>query len=382
MKITKENVKAILFIALCIILMFAVIWHFEGLVALGANLLAVIEPILIGACIAFIINIPMSFIEKKLFSFLLKPNKKGLCHPRFARLFSLVLSLALFIGAIALLLLVIIPQVIETISVIIASIPSFTERAIKFSQEYLDRFNISAQRITEVLLDGKELLTTVSSFLKQNLSTFILSATNIGSSVLSGVISGFLGLFISIYFLFDKEKILLQIKRLFAAILSKKTFNRLAHIVEISNNSFIHFISGQVLEAIILGLLCFSGMLIFGFPYAPVISVLIGVLALVPILGAWLGGIISALLILISNPIKAFWFIVFFLILQQLEGNLIYPRVVGKQVGLPGVWVLLSIVIGSNILGAAGALIAVPIASVAYILLSELVIKRESMKND
>ena len=377
MKITKENVKTILFIALCIILMFALLWHLDGLLQLIGKLFTVIKPVIIGFCMAFIFNIPMSFLEQKAFGFLLKPDKRGKTHARLARLISVLLTLILFLGAIALLLLVIIPQVVDTVSAILSSIPAFTERAIVFSQEFLARFDISSQNITEFLLGGKELLTTIGEFINQNLNSLLLSAKDIGTSVISGVVSVLLGLFIAIYFLFDKEKMFLQIKRLFSALLSQKTFSKLAHIVRLSGRSFTHFISGQFIEAIILGCLCFSGMLIFGFPYASVISVLIGTCALIPILGAWIGGAVSALLILISNPIKALWFIVFLLVLQQIEGNLIYPRVVGKQVGLPGVWVLLSIVIGTNILGAFGALLAVPVASVVYVLLSEFVAARE-----
>lgn len=377
MKITKDNIKAILFIALCIILMFAVLWHLDGLLQLVGKLFTVIEPIIIGFCMAFVFNIPMSFLEQKVFAFLLKPDKKGKTHEKLARLISVLLTLIIFIGTIALLLLVIIPQVIDTVTVIISSIPAFTERAITFTQELLSRFDISSHSVTEFLLDGKEFLTTAGEFIKQNLNSFLLSARDIGTSVVSGVISVFLGMFIAIYFLLDKEKMFVQIRRLFFALLSPTAYSNLAHIVALSGKSFTNFISGQFIEAIILGCLCFSGMLVFDFPYALVISVLVGVSALIPILGAWIGGGISALLILINSPVKALWFLVFFIVLQQLENNLIYPRVVGKQVGLPGVWVLLAIVIGTNIMGAFGAILAVPLASVIYVLLSEFVASRE-----
>lgn len=377
MKITKENVKTILFIAFCIIMLFAVIWHLEGLVELLLKLFAVVRPVIVGFCIAFVFNIPMSFFERKLFGFMLRPNKKGKTHKTLARLFSVLLSIISFALAITLLFLFIIPQIVDTVSSIIARIPAFTQRAIDTTTTFFARFDIDAKNVTQMLLGGEEALTEIGNFIKTNLSSFLLSATHFGTSVVSGVVTTILGIFIATYFMFDKEKILGQIRRFFKSIIREKTFRYLAHVVEVSSRAFSNFISGQFLESLILAILCFIGMLIFGFPYALVVSVLVGVTAIVPILGAWLGGGIAALLMLIYDPIKALSFIIFFLILQQIEGNLIYPRVVGSQVGLPGVWVLLSIVIGSNIIGPIGALLAVPIASVLYVLLSEFVKSRE-----
>lgn len=377
MKISKENVKTILFIAFCITMLFALIWHFEGLVELLLKLFAVVRPVIVGFCIAFVFNIPMSFFERKLFGFMLRPNKKGKTHKTLARLFSVLLAILTFAAAVSLLFLFIIPQIVDTVSSIITRIPAFTQRAIEFTQNFLSRFNIDAKNVTQMLLGGEEALTEVGNFIKNNLSSVLLSATHFGTSVVSGVVTAFLGIFIATYFMFDKEKILGQIRRFFKSIISEKTFGYLAHVVEVSSKAFSNFISGQVLEALILATLCFIGMLIFGFPYPLVVSVLVGVTAIVPILGAWLGGGIAALLILIYDPVKALSFIVYFLILQQIEGNLIYPRVVGSQVGLPGVWVLLAIIIGSNVIGPVGALVAVPLASVIYVLLAEFVKKRE-----
>ena len=209
---------------------------------------------------------------------------------------------------------------------------------------------------------------------------FLQSAKTIGGSVVSVVINVVLSIFIAFYFLLQKDLIINQCQRLAGAVLSQKVYNKTARILNLSNRAFANFISGQFIEAIILGVLCFIGMLIFRFPYPEVVAVLVGVSALIPILGAWLGGGISAVLILINNPIKALWFLVFLVVLQQLESNLIYPRVVGKQVGLPGVWVLLAVVIGTGVYGAFGALLAVPVASVAYTLLSDFVAYRNERK--
>ncbi len=385
MKISKENIKIILGMALCIILMFAIVWNLGTFLKFLGLVLTVLTPVIIGFCIAFILNIIMSFIEPKLFGFMLKPDKKGRTYKKIARLLSIIITLVVFVGAIALLMFFIIPQVIQTITAIVAGIPAFAERAIVFCQKYLDNFGITSDQITELVLDGRDFLTTVGNFLKNNMNSFIMSATSIGTSLVSGLTSTFLGIFVAIYFMFDKEQIISQISRLFRALLKPQIYKKSAHIIEVSSKSFSNFISGQCIEAVILGVLCFIGMIIFRIPYAPVISVLIGVCALIPILGAWIGTAISFLLILIADPVKAVWFVVYILVLQQVEGNLIYPRVVGKQVGLPGVWVILTIVVGTGVMGPFGALLAVPVASVAYALVLEYVLafeKKEKIKND
>lgn len=378
MKISKENVKTILFIALCIILMCVVVMRFDVVLGFVSVALSVVKPIIIGFCIAFVLNLLMSFIERKIFGFMLKPNKKGKTYKGFARLFSVLLTFVIFCGAIALLLFFIMPQVIETITAIISSIPAFTEKAIVFSKDYLERFNITSEQIREFLLNSQNLITTVGNFLKDNINTFLQSVTTFGTSLVSGIVSTLLGIFVAIYFLFDKEKLLIQMKRLFKAVLKPHVFEKVVHITHVSSKSFSNFISGQLMESLILGVLCFFGMLIFKIPYAPVVSVTIGVCALIPILGAWIGTAISFVLILIVNPVKALWFVVFIIVLQQIEGNLIYPRVVGKQVGLPGVWVLIAVVVGSGLMGAIGTLLAVPATSVVYTLVGEYVRKKEN----
>ena len=223
-------------------------------------------------------------------------------------------------------------------------------------------------------------MTKVGNFIKNNLNGFLKSASVIGGSVVSVVANIFLSLFIAIYLLTGKEMIINQCRRLAGALFSDKIYNRISRVMSLSNKAFANFISGQFIEAIILGVLCFLGMLIFRFPYPAVVGVLVGVSALIPILGAWIGGGLSAILILINNPIKALWFLVFLIVLQQLEGNFIYPRVVGRQVGLPGVWVLMAVIIGNGVYGALGALMAVPIASVVYTLLSDFTAYRSELK--
>lgn len=376
MKLSKELTKKILFISFCIILMLTIALNIGALLNWTSSIVTLLTPIIGGFCLAFIINIVMKLFEEKIFVFL-KKYKKG---KKFLRPLSLTCALLVFLLAITIILLVIIPQVRETTQSIIAGFPAFSERALEFIENTLEHFDITHERITEILLGGEELMTKISNFIKDNITGVLQSAKTIGGSVVSVIANLFLSIFIAIYLLIEKDMIINQCQRLANAVFSQKAYNKICRVLNLSNRAFSNFISGQFIEAIILGILCFIGMLIFRFPYAAVVAVLVGVSALIPILGAWIGGGLSAILILINNPIKALWFLVFLVILQQLENNLIYPRVVGKQVGLPGVWVLLAVITGNGLYGALGALMAVPVASVLYTLLSDFVAYRNEVK--
>lgn len=376
MKISKELTKTILFISFCIILMLTVALNIAGVFDWISAVIGVLSPVIAGFCIAFILNIVMKLFEERVFIFL-KKSKTG---ETLIRPLSITAAFLLFIGVITLILLVIIPQVRETAQSIIAGFPAFTDRALEFIENLLERFDITHERIAEILLGGEELMTKIGNFVKDNIAGFLQSARVIGGSVVTVIANAFLSVFIAIYLLTEKDMIINQCQRLAGAVFSQKVYNRLCRVLNLSNRAFSNFISGQFIEAVILGVLCFIGMLIFRFPYAPVVAMLVGVSALIPILGAWIGGGLSAILILINNPIKALWFLVFLVILQQLENNLIYPRVVGHKVGLPGVWVLISVVIGNGLFGALGALMAVPVASVVYTLLSDFTAYRNEVK--
>jgi predicted PurR-regulated permease PerM len=255
--------------------------------------------------------------------------------------------------------------------------PTFIVETRDWLEDLLYNFNISQDVIPEISIDWNGAIEAIKTWFNDSYSVIFNDAVSTTTSIFGGVFDGIFSLMISVYVLAQKEKIGRFMKRVINSFFPEKCADVIHHICAQTYFSFTRFIGGQLTEAIILGVLCYIGMLIFGFPYPLVVSVLVGVTAIVPILGAWLGGGIAALLILIYDPVKALSFIVYFLILQQIEGNLIYPRVVGSQVGLPGVWVLLAIIIGSNVIGPVGALVAVPLASVIYVLLAEFVKKRE-----
>jgi len=189
----------------------------------------------------------------------------------------------------------------------------------------------------------------------------------------SGVINLFMGFVFAIYMLLQKEKLIKQFKKLFKAYLPEDKSRKLFYIGTITNDTFKKFFGGQFIEAVLLGILCFIGMTIFKMPYALTISVVIGVTALIPVFGAFFGTIIGAILILAVNPTQAFWFVIYIVVIQQIDGNFIYPKVVGDSVGLPGIWVMLAVIVGGNSLGIVGMLIGVPVASIVYKLVKEYV---------
>ena len=375
----KNNTKRILLISAAIILMLTISFNIIAVWTAVKSFFVILKPVIIGFCIAFVLNLIMRLFERYVYKGLSKPEKP---RKSLVRALSLVSTIIAALIAVALVLLVIIPQVIKTCNSIVATFPAFANRATVFVRDLLERFDVKPERITELILGGEAFFDKVADFAKSNFNGVIKSVVSIGGSVVSVMSDVAFGLFIAIYFLADKDRVVRQCKRLVRAILKPSQYKTVSHIGHVAGKSFSNFLSGQFLEALILGFLCFIGMLIFRFPYAPVISVLVGVTALIPIVGAWAGGGISAVLILTNSPVQALWFLLFFIVLQQIEGNFIYPKVVGKQVGLPGVWVLIAVVFGTGIFGAGGALLSVPLAAVVYALTSEFVAARETERQE
>lgn len=373
----KLSTKRILLLSAAIIAMLAIALNIGILFELVNNVLAVLRPVMIGCVVAFILNILASFYKRRVFCRLSSAKKD---RKKLIWVLSILATFFTALVIIALVLLVIIPQIINTINSIIDGFPAFADRTIKFSSGLLARFDVSPKSITDFVLGGEAFLEKLMNFANNNLKDFAKSVVEIGSVVISGLSDILFGVFIAAYLLFDKNRVLRQCRRLSRAVLKPSAYERVSHIARVSNKSFSSFIGGQFIEAVILALLCLVGMLIFGFPYAPAVAVLIGITALVPIVGAWIGAGVSFFLILIVSPVKALWFLVFYIVLQQIETNFIYPKVVGMQVGLPGIWVLISVVIGTGLFGAVGALVAVPATSVIYTLVSEYVSDKEKSK--
>ena len=241
--------------------------------------------------------------------------------------------------------------------------------------EFLENYNFT---LPEISLDVAKLTQIAKEIISDYGSNVLDTTVNVTASIVSAIVDIVLGFVFAIYLLAQKEKLGNQTERATKAVLGPQRAEKLVDITSLTNGVFTKFVTGQLTEACIIGVLCFIGMLIFRMPYAAIISVLVGFTALVPIFGAFIGTGVGAFLILLESPAKAFWFIVFIIVLQQLEGNLIYPRVVGKSVGLPGIWVLAAVTIGGGLFGVLGMLFSVPICSVLYVLFKEFVNKKNN----
>lgn len=367
---TKENKKDLIkLIIFAVVLIFAFIhikeiWNFLGFI------LQLIMPFILGIVIAFVLNILINLIEKKL----LNKAKMG---DKSKRTISLLLSFAIVFTFIVVLLLLIIPQLKNTVELFVDNMPMYEENV----KELLDKFNINPEIVTEIEEGVKNFGTVVIEFIKNNTDHILEVTLGVASNVISIIVNTVIALVFAIYLLVQKEKLLSQLNKVLKAYLPLNKVSKIRDIAKLSNRICANFVSGQCLEAVIIGVLCFIGMLILGIPYAATISVLIGVTALIPVYGAFIGTIFGAFLIFMVSPIKALIFIIFIIILQQFEGNLIYPKVVGKSVGLPGIWVFVAVTIGASLAGIVGMLISVPIVSILYSILATDVNYRINAKN-
>ena len=284
---------------------------------------------------------------------------------------SIVCSLLITLGVLIVLLLIILPQLVEAVAAVLARMPGYVTELIAWIDRLLEPFGFSLSEQLEGI-DWTKVFSDIGTMLSQGMNEILSAAgtaANVGTSIVSGVIDVVFSVIIAVYVLAQKERIGRFVHRCILAFMPRRVGSGFIRICSMAAETFSNFIGGQLTDSCILGLLCFIGMTIFRFPYANVISVVIGVTSLVPLVGAFVGVIIGALLILTVEPIKSLLFIVFILVLQQIEGNLIYPKIVGKAVGLPGVIVLSAVLVGGNIAGIIGGLCAVPVSAVLYTLL-------------
>ena len=375
MELNRRNMFRI---ALLITFGIAVFWVFENFSAAKATffwVLSLFTPFLIGACIAFILNVPMRAIERHLW-----PNAKPPIAQKLRRPAAMALTLLCFFGVFGILVFLIVPELIRTASSISAQIPLFLTKI----EELFDNINQKLPQITgqasSVNLNLEKTIESFFSMLGGSVSMLTTGLFRFVSLLFGGAAKAVFGIIFAFYLLAQKETLSGQFQRVLTAYNQEKLLGRLTHIGELTNRTFSNFLTGQCLEALILGSLFFVSMTLFRMPYALLISVLIAVTALIPIVGAFIGCIVGALLILVQNPIQAIWFVVWFLVLQQIEGNLIYPHVVGSSVGLPGLWVLFAVTVGGAVGGIIGMFVSVPICSVLYALGKEEVRRRLSLK--
>ena len=371
----EKNKKTIMeLILFTVIIVFACInisyiWTFIKYV------IAILMPFIVGAMIAFVLNVLLNVVENKLFKKLNKKNSK--VWKKIKRPVSLITTFIIIIAILALILGLIIPQLQNTVELFADNFSSYRKQSI----EVLEKIGIDRSNINNLNESLKNIQEEVTNYVSENTDEIMQTTVGVASSVLGTITSLVLGIVFAIYILLKKEDLSRQFKKLAKAYLPEKRQKTIEEISKLSNKTFGNFVSGQCIEALIIGILCFIGMLILQIPYAPTIAVLVGFTALIPVFGAFIGTAIGAFLILMVDPGKAIVFIIFIIILQQLEGNLIYPKVVGNSVGLPGIWVMVAVTVGASIAGILGMLLSVPICSILYSILKTDVNNKIDKKN-
>lgn len=357
-------------ICISLFLLYLCIYYWSSVSAFLSSALVAITPLLFGGLFAYIINILLSFYERVLFKHVKRPLLR-----RIERTFCITLSLATLIAILSLIICLVVPELISAITLLISELPDAIYSLIKWldESEYLSNDIISLLNS----IDWQSKINQVFDLMTSGIGNVMDIVINTVTSVFSVVINTFVSVIFAIYLVFNKDKLSAQIHRLIRNYLPIQTHNKLYYTVGVLNDSFHRYIVGQSTEAVILGVLCTIGMLILRLPYPTMIGALIAFTALIPVAGAYIGSIIGAFMIFTVSPLKSLIFIIFIIILQQLEGNLIYPRVVGSSVGLPPIWVLVAVTFGGGILGILGMLIGVPLAATIYKLIRDDIIDRE-----
>ena len=356
--------KSCLKIGVTAFLFFLAVHYWEPVMGIVKLVFSAATPILIGLVVAYIINILMVFYEKRFFA---RTKNKILKKIRIPA--CMLLAMLSFVLIIALIVGLVVPELTSCIQLLISDIPPAME-ALLSSELFKE---LAPEDLYEQLrgIDWKTLMNDVVKMVSSGLGSTVGAVVSAVSTAVSGVVTGVLSLIFAIYFLLGKENLCGQCRRVMKSYLPEKAVRKIDYVAGIVNDSFHRYIVGQFTEAIILGALCALGMLVFQFPYAGMIGALIGFTALIPVAGAYIGGIVGFVMILTVSPVKALLFIVFLVVLQQLEGNLIYPKVVGGSLGLPAVWVLAAVTIGGALMGVMGMLIGVPIAAAVYRLIRD-----------
>ncbi len=371
MELNKKTMQRIMLLITFAVLLFWGLYNISAVTKVLGKLLDLLSPLLLGICIAFVLNLMMAALERLWDRALAKWDSRW--SRKLKRPVCLALTMVLFIGIIFAIFFILLPRLEEAGSTLVANIPTYVAQ-IQAWWGNLSAFGAEhGVTLPELSLDADSVKNTITGFLQEKGDSVVNTTVNITASIVGALVNFLLALVFSLYLLAQKETLIAQSKRLLRRALPRKAADKLLELLSLTNNAFSSFVTGQVTEAVILGTLCCLGMLILRLPYALPVSVIIAALSLIPIFGAWIGAATGAFLIVFQSPIKALTFLIFLLILQQVEGNLIYPRVVGKSVGLPGLWVLAAVTIGGGAFGVLGMLLGVPVCSVIYTLLQNFV---------
>lgn len=360
----KIRGKLVFFITFTVGLIF-VLFHIESVAALFSYILSLFWPLLVGIGVAYVVNVLVGVFEERIFYPL---NQRGWkLWEKMRRGVSILCAFALLGLIIGLIIVYIVPEFIGSLSVFSDNLPAYVNQLSQWLTKLSNRFDWSQETLNLLNIDWSKSLEKIT----QAVSDLAGSLLSVTISVASGVISFVLSVIFSIYLLFGKERLIRNVRRVLYAFLPKERAQRLIAVGTLSNHIFRGFVTGQMTEAIIIGTLCYIGMSAMRLPYAIMISVLISITSLIPILGAYLGAGVGAFVLLMINPLYSLWFLIFLVLLQQFEGNVIYPRVVGSSIGLPGIWVMVAILLCGNLFGIIGILLGVPLFSVFYALLRQ-----------
>lgn len=361
-KETKKIVTALGLISFTVI-MLAVALNFGSVCKWFVSLVDVLMPFILGTVLALFLNVPMKFCERKLL------KKKQ--FEKIRRTLAILLTIIFVFGVISAVMALIVPQLTKTVSSIVQAVPDAMHNLDMYQKELAEKFPQFADTINKVNLSSERILNEIMTFLNNWVSDSGSAAMAKLSGTLGNMFNMFIGLIFAIYILAQKEKLKDQTRHLLNAYFKQSVSDGIWKVGKLTSVTFQKFISGQCLEACILGFMFFVAMSIFRIPYALLISVLIAVTALIPIWGAFIGCVVGCFLIAVMNPMQALGFLVLFLVLQQVEGNLIYPHVVGSSIGLPSIWVLAAVTVGGKLYGIVGMIFFIPICSVLYTLLKE-----------
>lgn len=378
MDLSKLSMKKIRELIIFTVLLVVALWKFEVVIDMLKTIWGILFPFVLGGAIAFVINVPMSFLEKKIFGKTKDGNKVG---KKLARPISLLLTIILAVGVIALVMFGVIPQLTRTMGSLMISIANFVPQMQNWIREFSHNNQDIMKLVNQVQFNQDQALKWGISILGSGAGNMMNTTMSAVGSIVSGFATFFIAFSFACYILFQKEKLHVQIRKVFFAFISKQKAEAFLKICSLTYQTFANFLTGQCVEAVILGSMFVVTLSILKMPYALLIGTLIAFTALIPIFGAFIGCAVGCFLIFMVNPKQAILFIIVFLILQQIEGNLIYPHVVGGSVGLPSIWVLAAVTIGGNLMGIVGMLIFIPLVSVLYTIFREFVYLHLKEKN-
>lgn len=378
MDLNKKSMKKIRELIVFTAILVVALWKFDTVLEGAKNIWGILFPFVLGGAIAFVINVPMSFLEKKIFGKTKDGNKVG---KKLARPISLLLTIILAVGVIALVMFGVIPQLTRTMGSLMISIANFVPQMQNWIREFSHNNQDIMKLVNQVQFNQDQAIKWGISILGSGAGNMMNTTMSAVSSIVSGFATFFIAFSFACYILFQKEKLHVQIRKVFFAFISKQKAEAFLKICSLTYQTFANFLTGQCVEAVILGSMFVVTLSILKMPYALLIGTLIAFTALIPIFGAFIGCAVGCFLIFMVSPKQAILFIIVFLILQQIEGNLIYPHVVGGSVGLPSIWVLAAVTIGGNLMGIVGMLIFIPLVSVLYTIFREFVYLRLKEKN-